>query len=62
MDNRPKVFVRTIFLKYGKPWEQRIIVDYATVKTTRMRVLEKSWHGKVLNLEFFKSGILVYYA
>ena len=62
MDTRPRVSLMTIFCRYGKPWEDRIILDYTSVRATNKRVLAKTWHGKILNVVFARSGILTYYA
>ncbi len=62
MDNQPKVMMRQIFYRYGKPWESRLITDYDSVRTTKYRVSAKTWHNKVINIVFARSGILTYYA
>jgi len=62
MDNSQKVLMKRIFYKYGKPWEDRLIVRYDSIQSLPYRVNAKTWQGKVINMEFFRSGIITYYA
>lgn len=56
-----KYRVYRIAARFGKPWEERVILLYHTVTPTSYMVSD-IWHRQVINFELFHNAIVTYYA